>query len=262
MKGMLKKAMIVALSATLATLAFGSYDVLAKGKGKTHNVTFVYGMNSVTVPVANGANAPVPTDTYVPGYNFTGWVGNPYAVTEDRVILGAYSKVEVINPLCSTPQYTAKISNAKSAAWPDWWDKVNLPKGVPGKTCAVHWYNGWNGELWKTDIVPYGSSLTNPPDPCLDGYDFAGWEGDWTNVTEDRAIKACYYVCHKIKFVDTIEGDWIDIVRVHDGEGAWIDPPEHDGYKFKYYRREDGGKYEGEGVHYDLTVYTEYEEKK
>ncbi len=261
MKGMLKKTLLLALSAGLIVLAFGSYDVLAKGKA-THNVTYIYGTNTVTVPVAHGANAPLPTDTYVAGYNFKGWVGNPNIVTEDRVILGAYDKVQIIDPLCSTPTYTAKWSNNKSAPNPDWWKNLNLPKGVPGKTCAVHWFNGWNGELWRTDIVPYGSSIPNPPDPCLAGYEFIGWDGSWTNITEDRAIMACYYVKHRLKFVDEFhDDDYIDIQYVRDGEGAWIDPPSHDGYKFMYYEKDTGGEYHGEGVHDDHTLTARYKKK-
>ncbi len=268
MKGMIKKLTVLLAGIAVFAVLGNPVDAFAKVR---HNVTFIYGLKSVTVQVDHGKNAPVPTDTAVPGFQFVSWIGNAANVTEDRVILGAYSPTAAAVaaataspatpavPITNTPQWLKKINNNKSAAWPEWWSTVNLPKGVPGKTCAVHWMNGWNGELWKTDIIPYGSSIQNPPDPCIGQFDFCGWEGDWTNVTEDRVIKAYYYVTHKLKFVDTIAEDWIDIKYVRDGEGAWVDAPEHSGYDFKYYEREDGGKYEGEGIHYDLTVYTHYE---
>ena len=273
MKGLLKKMIVCAAAAVLVATFINTADVDAK---TMHNVTFVYGTKIVTVPVAHGKNAPVPTDTYVPGYLFLSWVGNAANVTEDRVILGAYSKIPVAcapavcapvacAPIpCYTPPvatcniYTKKVSTNKSAAWPEWWSTLNLPKGVPGKTCAVHWYNAWNGELWKTDIVPYGGSLPTPADPCLAGYEFAGWDGDWTCVTEDRAIAACYFINHRVEFVDDLTGDTIDVVYVRDGEGAWADPPHHKNKKFHHYAKADGGRYDGEGIHTDHTFYAIY----
>ncbi len=269
MKGMIKRVVICLAAAAIVAIGFGANDVLAK-KGKvTHNVTFIYGMNTVTVPVVHGKDAPVPTDTAVPGFQFAYWVGDSTKVTEDRVILGAYTKIPQLAPSWTTSNistgnalWTKKASDAKTGPWPAWWDTIRMVKGEPGKTCAVHWYNGWNGELWKTDLVPYGSSLATPPDPCIAGYEFAGWVGDWTNVTEDRAIMATYFVNHKIKFIDSMDpdDDYIDIKSVRDGEGAWVDPPHHDGYKFIGYFTSDGDEYEGGGVHHDLNVWAKYKE--
>lgn len=265
MKGMIKKSLIGILAGVLfAGIAFAGN---VHAKGVYHNVTYIYGMKSVTVPVRHGANAPVPTDTYVPGYTFAYWTASAANVTEDRVILGAYVKdapvqpAPVVQPIQTVQSYSLKVSPAKSANWPEWWSTMNIPKGIPGKTCAVHWYNKWTGELWKTDIVPYGSSLPNPPDPCLEGYDFAGWEGDWTNITEDRAIGACYFVKHKLVFKDSIDDSTIDVVWVRDGEGAYPDAPWHKNKKFDGYYWSGGGEYDGEGVHSDHTLYAKYKDE-
>ncbi|MCR5673304.1 MAG: hypothetical protein K6F87_06270 [Lachnospiraceae bacterium] len=274
MKGIIKKTLIVALSVTLACLIFGNTDAYAKSKVK-HNVTYIYGAKSVTVQVAHGKNAPVPTDTAVPGFKFVSWVGSAANVTEDRVILGAYVKDPVAAVVTATPAYPLNaytggfrsgkiVNNNKSAPFPEWWNTINLPKGVPGKTCAVYWYNGHNGELWKTDIVPYGASLPTPADPCLDGYQFMGWEGDWTNVTEDRAIRAWYFTNHTIRFECDECEQLIDIKHVHDGEGTWAEPHHHDGKEFVKYVTSDGWTYEGGGLTKDLTLHAIYkdEEKK
>jgi hypothetical protein len=261
MKGFTKKIIIAVLGVTLLSLCAFSSDVLAKKRATaTHNVTYIYGLKSVTVPVAHGANAPQPTDTYVDGYNFKGWVGNPNIVTEDRVILGAYDKVNppVVSVAQSIFGWSPKWSNATSAAQPEWWKTLNMKKGTPGQTCAVYWINGWTGELWKTDIVPYGSTLPTPEPPCLSGFDFVGWEGDWTNITEDRVIMACYYVKHKLKFIDGETDDEIDTCYVRDGEGAYPDAPHHHGKEFKGYYESDGGQYNGGGVHRDMTLYAKY----
>ena len=263
MKGILKRLIVILAGVALFALLSDPVDTLAKVK---HNVTFVYGLKSVTVSVDHGKNAPVPTDTAVPGFQFLSWIGNAANVTEDRIIIGAYAvtapATTTVTPITNTPQWLKKINNNKSAAWPEWWSTVNLPKGVPGKTCAVHWMNGWNGELWKTDIIPYGSSIQNPPDPCIGSYDFCGWEGDWTNVTEDRVIKAYYYVKYKIKVIDDLENDVIDILYPRDGDSVWVDPPHHDGWEFDHYQRSDGGgEYNQEPIHCEFDLYAIYKPK-
>ncbi len=76
------------------------------------------------------------------------------------------------------------------------------PVGIPGQTCVVKWYNGSNGQLCWTDVVWYGTTLPEPADPCMDGLEFVGWYGSWTNITEDRGIMACYYKGKRFYFYD------------------------------------------------------------
>ena len=270
MKGMIKKAVICLLAVSAITVFAGGSDVFAK---VMHNVTYIYGAKSVTVAVEHGKNAPVPTDTAVPGFVFNSWVGSAANVTEDRVILGAYTMIGAAPAAVAaqTPAiahtYTSnvkKVNNNKTAPWPEWWKDLNLPKGEPGKTCAVHWYNGHNGELWKTDIVPYGASLPTPDHPCISGYDFVGWEGDWTNVTEDRAIRAWYYETHTVTFEDPLDHDdpyWYEKNSARSGENAWANEPHHDGWEFEGWYYSDGTKYNGVPRD-DVTVYAKYKEKK
>ena len=258
MKKMLVRSVICTLLA--AALALGGSATYTEAAAK-HNVTYIYGTKMTTVQVSHGQNAPVPMDTYVPGYQFLSWVGNTMNVTEDRIILGDYAKDAPVASVATVQHYTNKVNSNKSAQWPEWWSTINLPKGVPGKTCAVHWFNEWTGELWKTDIVPYGSSLPTPEYPCISGYDFAGWDGDWTNITEDRAIGACYFITHKVKYVDSIDDDVIDVHYVRDGESDWADPPHHSGKKFVHYEESDGSSFSGNSIHHDITVYAIYKNK-
>lgn len=46
--------------------------------------------------------------------------------------------------------------------------------------------------LSETYTIPYGGSVTAPRAPSRQGYDFQGWDGSCTNVTEDRVITALY----------------------------------------------------------------------
>lgn len=254
MKGYLKKTIICICAAAFVAV----FANIPTDAATMHNVTYMYGTKSVTVQVAHGQNAPVPTDTAVPGYIFVSWLGSSANVTEDRVIVGVYASTA---PAVTKTSSVKKVNNNTTAPWPEWWKDLNLPKGEPGVTCAVHWYNGWNGELWKTDIVPYGGSLADPADPCLSGFDFVGWEGDWTNVTEDRAIRAWYYETHKVKFIDDEASECIDIQYARNGESAWIDAPKHDGLEFDHYEEKDGNQFNGKDVHRDMEVYTVYTKK-
>lgn len=258
MKGIAKKTIIGLLSVLFIALSVNCDETYAKAK---HNVTFIYGVKSVTVQVAHGANAPCPTDTDVAGYVFNSWVGNTANVTEDRVILGSYTKIPNTAPLAATSLTGGlKFNNNKTAPWPEWWKDLNLPKGVPGVSCAVHWYNGSTGELWKTDIVPYGGSLPDPGNPCISGYQFIGWEGDWTNVTEDRAIRAWYFVQHTVNFYDTLSNDrdWFDQRKAGDQQSAWVDAPGHDGYTFSGYVTSDGKNFNKDSITSDMDVYAIY----
>ena len=111
----IKRIIIGVLASSVIMLCCTGSDVSAATK---HNVTYVYGTKMVTVQVKHGQNAPVPTDTYVPGYQFTSWVGNAANVTEDRVILGAYTKdATVAAPVAASmvSDYTKKFNSNKSA---------------------------------------------------------------------------------------------------------------------------------------------------
>ncbi len=263
MKGILRKALICAVSLAVIATCFGGTEVLAKKKA-VHNVTYIYGLKSVTVQVPHGQNAPIPTDTAVDGFQFVTWIGSAANVTEDRVILGAYNKIKqptAADLFCApTGGYASgrKVNNNKTAPYPTWWGDINHPKGVPGKTCAVYWINGHNGELWKTEMVPYGTSLPTPEDPCISGYEFIGWEGDWTNITEDRVIKAWYFTNHKVTFVCHDCGKTIDVKYAHDGESVWAEPHSHEWREFDHYEMPNGGYFnKGDKVYSDMTV-TEY----
>jgi len=253
MKGILKKLAPTLIACAMIVTTLCSTNVFAKAN--VHNVTFLYGTKMITQQVKHGKNAVVPTDTDVAGYAFVGWIGNATNVTEDRIILGAYNKDTLFtyatadsNVVVSKygfpvfqPQPTVKINNNKTAPTPSWWADLNIPKGVPGKTCAVHFYNGWNGEYWKTVMVPYGGSAPDPGNPCLSGFEFVGWEGDWTNVTEDRCIKAWYFVTHEITIIvkspgNEIDGKVIDKQRIRQNDSIRKNAPYFEGYTFVEYQ--------------------------
>lgn len=266
MKGLFKKVIPAVLAVSL--FIAGAFPNAVYAKAVYHNVTFLYGTKMVTQQVKHGQNATVPTDTDVAGYAFSSWIGNANNVTEDRIILGAYNKdtyttyatadsnvvVSKYGLPVFQPQPTVRINSNKTAEMPSWWADLNMPKGVPGKTCAVHFYNGWNGEYWMTKMVPYGGSCDDPGNPCLSGFQFVGWEGDWTNVTEDRYIKAWYFVTHKVTFKCSECGETLDTQQIRDGESA-RDVKSHAGKHNKEFDHWDG---DTSNITSDVTFYTVY----
>lgn len=63
-------------------------------------------------------------------------------------------------------------------------------------TFTVTWTDGYSGKVLKTlSGVNYGSSLNMsqfPPDPTREGYQFSGWFGDWSYITNNTTISAMW----------------------------------------------------------------------
>ena len=51
-----------------------------------------------------------------------------------------------------------------------------------------------NGNILKTETVEEGESATAPNAPTKEGYNFVGWDKDFTNVTENLEVKPLYEV--------------------------------------------------------------------
>jgi len=233
MKAGLKKIIVSLAVATLALLCVNTSDVQAATK--KYNVTFIYGVKMTTQQVKQGKNAVVPTDTDVPGFVFAGWTDTAANIQCDKVILGMYTPTPAsIKPSTVQSSNTSQpiiFNSDVSAPAQPWWDMTL--KGEPGKTCVVRWYNGHTGELWKTEVVPYGTSLDDPENPCFDHYEFVGWRGSWKNITEDRNIEACYFHTNKVTFYDPIDGGIFATFWIRDGETCRTPSvPEHSGYEF------------------------------
>lgn len=162
----------------------------AQAASRKHTVTFIYGDKINQQEISDGGYAVIPTDTSISGFTFLGWSNSAVDVTQDRIILGLYANNTPYAPLTNSFSSVKKVNENMSAPFLTQWSLESPEQGVPGVTCIVRWYNSWDSKLWKTEVVPYGATLQDPPDPVAEGIQFIGWEGNWTNITEDRAIKA------------------------------------------------------------------------
>lgn len=134
--------------------------------GAMHKVTFMYGTKQYVINVEDGCTALPPTDTYIPGYNFMGWVGNFTNITTDTIILGAYDKVQ---------------------------DPVPTPAPAPSdQTYEVKFVDTLTGAVYYHQTVSAGADATPPEIPYHSGYHFDGYDGSFTNVTSDRTVYCKY----------------------------------------------------------------------
>ncbi|MCR5651334.1 MAG: hypothetical protein K6F86_09165 [Lachnospiraceae bacterium] len=210
--------LITAVCAGVLISAFSSIAVFAG------NVVVTYVLPDRIVPmvVPQGTNMTYagPTDVNYKGYAFCGWSAPLANVQKDTIAYAMYLPIGtesqsvaacyeyhnlptgVLSYSTATPttipEATRNLKNGmtvmKTPGTLTAEQVIRLnPVGDPYKTCVVKWYNGSTGELWKADVVPYGGSLPEPAAPCINGLEFVGWDGSWTNITYDHDIIACYY---------------------------------------------------------------------
>ena len=60
------------------------------------------------------------------------------------------------------------------------------------KTYAVKFVD-WDGTVLKTQVVEHGTAAIAPEPPAREGFTFANWDKDFSNVTEDLTVNALYY---------------------------------------------------------------------
>ena len=112
----------------------------------------------------------------------------------------------------------------------------------------------WDGELLKNEQVAKGKDATPPEDPVRTGYNFTGWDKDYTNVQSDLTVTAQY----KIKTFTVRFLDWNDtelkVETVEYGKSATApEAPTREGYTFK------GWDTEFDNVKSNLDVKAVYE---
>ena len=166
-----------------------------------------------TQVVEDGKSAILPGNPYKEGYEFVGWNEDYQTITQSVSI----------HPIFKIKNYTVKffsedeliseqqVNYGDSAIEPDFipekqgydfirWDKnfnrvsedLEIHAVFEEKTFVVMFYSHEMKKIGATQFVKYGQSAIAPNLLDREGYDFIGWDGDYTNVTEDVIFIAQY----------------------------------------------------------------------
>ena len=86
--------------------------------------------------------------------------------------------------------YTVEITKLDGTVIIKDFEFINNPDLLVKKYDVV--FKDENGNVLKTETVKEGESATAPNAPTKDGYNFVGWDKDYTNVTGNLEIKPLY----------------------------------------------------------------------
>lgn len=203
--------------------------VTAQYKIKTFSVVFKDGSDIISEQkVAYAHDAKVPENPTRPEeewgiWKFTGWDGNCQNVLQDEVLLALFEKVFNVYEVLF---YDAK-GNVLSRQSVAHGENAEVPDAPEKESTAQYSYTftGWNGDtegitgntsfrpVYETatrsytvtfvngeetvsiQSVAYGGAADAPGEmPEKTGYDFTGWDKDFTNIVSDMTISAQYQI--------------------------------------------------------------------
>ena len=195
----------IVLDATL--VEDGKYTVSFMVDGETYFTFTGYEGDAITVPenpekLGHTFDAwdGMPEDGVLPAANITVtavWSVNTYTITytvngEEYSVRTYEYGAAIITPAYDVPEgYTF-------SGW-------SVPETMPAEdlvadaTCTINVYevtliDGFNGDPIAVLYVAHGQDAVLPDAPEHAGYIFDRWDGDPTNVTENRTITACYWM--------------------------------------------------------------------
>ena len=246
-------------------------------ENETHTVTF-YDMDRETVieaqEVAHGSTAVPPQAPVHDGYAFTGWEGDYSNVRADVSVYALYEEktthtVTFLDMDGETVIAVVEVSDSEAAQAPEapehegytftGWDRDISCVTEDMTVIAVYEINVYTVTFLDMDgktvikecEVEYGGSPEEPEAPEHEGYEFIGWDKDFSEVKEDMTVTAIYEVIkYKVIFFD-MDGDTIIAeVEVEYGKAAEApEAPEHKGYIFIGWDKEFTAVYDNMKVH-------------
>ena len=195
----------IVLDATL--VEDGKYTVSFMVDGETYFTFTGYEGDAITVPenpekLGHTFDAwdGMPEDGVLPAANITVtavWSVNTYTITYKVNGEEYTAQTYEFGAAVSAPEYTVPEGYTFSG-W-------SVPETMPAEdlvvdaTCTINVYevtliDGWNGDPIAVLYVEHGRDAILPDAPEHAGYIFDRWDGDSTNVTENRTITACYWM--------------------------------------------------------------------
>ena len=203
--------------------------------------------------VAHGAAVPSPATPSREGYNFIGWDTDLSNVTSDVNVRALYDikthtvrfvdydgtelKLETVeHGSAATAPEDPEIPGHEFAGWSLDFSDVTMDMEIKAqyeiKRHSVVFVDHDGVEL-KTESVGYGRSATAPRVPTREGFDFVGWDEDFSSVTSDLHVTAQYRPrTYSVHFKDHDETDLEVRKAGHGDDVSAPEIPEREGYRF------------------------------
>ena len=97
---------------------------------------------------------------------------------------------------------------------------------IPLPTYRVDFVD-WNGTVLKSQTVEQGQAATAPENPTRNGYEFIGWDQDFSNVQADMFVTALYEASMALKVKEN--SSWTTISKIYKKiAGTWVEQPKAD----------------------------------
>ena len=163
-----------------------------------------------------GTSVQAPTAPTIEGYEFIGWSEDITKVVKSMVVTPIYK--EIVDVKNITHIFIGRLGETI--------ETIVLPEGQTVKEPTVPIYEGYifvkwdkeekdgtivytaiyeevikeytvifkdsEGNILKTEVVKEGASANAPNAPTIDGYEFTGWDKDFSNIKNDLEVIAQY----------------------------------------------------------------------
>lgn len=170
--------------------------------------------------VAYGNAATAPEDPQRDGFRFDCWDKSYNSITEDITVTAKYVQqfmVEFLdydNSIIDTqlvdyngnaiaPENPVR-NNYRFTRWNTGFSNVVIDLKVKAEYVRQYKVNflDYDGALLKEYIVDAGANVVPPGNPSLEGYEFVGWDKEYSNIRSDLSITALYKIkTYTVKFV-------------------------------------------------------------
>ena len=198
-----------------------------------------------TESVLEGGSVTPPNNPSREGYRFTGWNKGFSNITTDLTIEAQYVEVCLITFISSiTGEVSYECYVDRGEHFPIY--EGDIPEGykyngisedsiyVTGDTtvyvyfiklCTVI-FKDWDGTILSTQVIDEYTNATPPNNPSREGYEFIGWDKDFSNITTDLTIIAQYQIIgnnvNNIYYGDIISGNLYlgdeGVIRIYIGD--------------------------------------------
>ena len=163
-----------------------------------------------------GKSATAPADPVREGYTFIGWEPADFSqIKSDMTVTAQYSKDAVVYTVTfvdwdDSEILAVKVLEGEDAKAPTdpvregyefiGWEPADFTNVHSNLTVKAQYevlhfsvvFVDKDGKELKTETVDYGKAATAPEAPAVEGYEFKGWDVDFSNVKSDLTVKAQY----------------------------------------------------------------------